>query len=174
MSSISHPLNFSSAQPIRDFRAHRVCAGREGGDQFAFFIEQEFAEVPGNGIVHSFFLSLVFQVFVQGVCIVPLHGNFLGHGKAHAIILLAECLDLGVAAGFLSHEIISRKPHDHQLVRVLFIEFFQFLVLGRQAAAGGGVYDQDLLAFELFESDRIAIQSGYFKIIDRAAEQQGG
>jgi hypothetical protein len=64
---------------------------------------------------------------------------------------LAKGLDLLVGARVLGAELVTREAEDFELVGILFldgcVELLEGAELGGEAALGGGVDDEDDLAF---------------------------
>ena len=85
--------------------------------------------------------------------IVHFDRDLIGHRKAHTVVAFAEIADLFVAAGLLSHKIVGRKAHDHQLFAIGLIKLLEPFVLRGQPTARSGIYDQDLFALEIREAD---------------------
>jgi len=58
---------------------------------------------------------------------------------------------------FLATKLVTRETKDDELIWVgrgdLLVQRLEALVLGREAAFGGGVYDEDDFAFVVFEGD---------------------
>lgn len=66
---------------------------------------------------------------------------------------MAEVLDLVIGPGLLGAELVTRKPEDLEVLRVLgldvLVELLKAGVLGRETAFGGGVDDEHDLALEV-------------------------
>jgi hypothetical protein len=92
--------------------------------------------------------------------VVAVDVDLLHDGKGHAVVDLAEALDLVVGAGLLAAELVAREAEDDEVVGVLLLDlvpdFFEPGVLGREAAFGGGVDDEDDFAFVVGEGDLLA------------------
>lgn len=73
---------------------------------------------------------------------------------------MAEGLDLIVGAGILATELVARETEDGEVFRVFglegLVELLEALELRGEAALGGGIHDQDDLAFKGAEGEGLA------------------
>lgn len=83
------------------------------------------------------------------------------NGEADAIVDLAELLNGLVVAGLLAAKLVAGEAEDDKVVGVLLldglVEGLEAGVLGREAALGGGVDDEDDLALVVGEGDFLAL-----------------
>jgi len=88
------------------------------------------------------------------------------HREGDAVVLFAEGADLGLAALFLSAELVAREAEHHQaLVGVAALQLFEALVLRREAAGAGGIDDQERLAAIAVQVDGLAVEGGGIEIV---------
>ena len=105
---------------------------------------------------------VVFQPFIDGLCLVSIHIRFRHHVKGDAIRWLSKVLNLSIAARFLTAELIWREgDYAESIVLILFIERLELgiLTLG-QASFGGNVNDDGDKAEVLGQVDFVAINVG--------------
>ena len=84
----------------------------------------------------------------------------LGHHlERDPIVLGTEFPDFTRGSRLLAAELIAGEAEDDELLTaVLLVQGLELLVLGSVAAAAGGVHDEDPLALELGEVERLAIE----------------
>lgn len=85
--------------------------------------------------------------------------DLLHDGEGHAVVDLAEVLDVVVASGLLAAELVAGEAEDLEL-RVLggdvLVQLLEALVLRGEAAFGGRVDDEDDAALVVGERDLLA------------------
>src|SRR5688572_1574624 len=64
--------------------------GREPIDHLAVAVDQELGEVPLDGLAAEHALGATLQPAIQWMRRIAIHVDFLEHGEADAIVLLAE------------------------------------------------------------------------------------
>lgn len=88
----------------------------------------------------------------NGRGLVAVHVQLAEHGEGHAIIKLAEGLDLVVGAGILRLELVARESENLKVLWVLrlelLVDLLEALELRGEAALGSGVDGEDDLAFQ--------------------------
>jgi hypothetical protein len=81
---------------------------------------------------------LVLQPLKRRVRLVSIDINFSQDREGHAVVYLAEGLDLVVGAGVLATELVAGEPDDFEIVGVrgleVFVEFLETGELGGEAA----------------------------------------
>ena len=113
--------------------------------QVSVLVYQEFFKIPMDiaGKIRVWRFS---EVFKQRANIIALNAYLGAHREGNRKIVVAECLDILVGAGFLSAEIIGRETYNNQFVFVSFVQFFQFFVLWGKTTLGGCVNDEYFFA----------------------------
>ena len=146
------------------FKIFRFDYRRIALNRLAVLGNEEFGEVPldialGFGAVADAFEEgfggfgfetfvllgrrLLFEVHENRVGILSVDIDLLHDLEGHAIVELAELLDLSVRTRILLLELVAGETDDDQpLVFVLLVQFFQTLELRRETALAGGVNDQ--------------------------------
>ena len=80
--------------------------------------------------------------------------NLVKLGELYMIVGGAELLNLGNCAGCLLTELVAREIQNlKSLLIILLVNLLQVLVLRRESATGGGVYNQQHLSFVPLWSD---------------------
>ena len=75
--------------------------------------------------------------------VIAVHVHFRVHRKTHAVVDLAEALDVVRRAWFLFAELVTREPeYDQPAVFEFLIQFFEAFVLRSETTFTGGVHDQ--------------------------------
>ena len=117
--------------------------------------DQELLKVPLDPLEPEQARLLRLHPLVDGLGLVAVDVGLAEDGEADAVVELAKLLDLVVGARVLAVELVAGEAKHDELVRVLggdsLVEFFEALELGREAAFGGGVDNEDHLAGELGE-----------------------
>ncbi len=81
--------------------------------------------------------------------IVAINFNLLHHGERDGILERAKLADLGVSAGLLTAELITRKGENREAATVvLLVELLEARVLARKAALGRDIDDEDDASLE--------------------------
>src|SRR5579875_213267 len=126
--------------------SRRRCHGSVAGDDVALLVDEEFGEVPFDGIAQQAGL-LALQKFVQWMRPLAVDLDLGENRKLDPVIELAKFFDLLVRARLLMAELIAWESEDFEAaIAVLGVQLLQALVLRRVAAAAGGVDDQQHLA----------------------------
>src|SRR5690554_7682077 len=117
---------------------------------------------PTNGVYYS-------EPLVKGVLVLALHRYFIHHGKADAVVELAEFGDFVGGTGFLVHKVVGGEADDYEVVAAVGLpELLQLLVLAGESAFAGGVDDHYFFAAQLLKVEVLALQGFYFKIVEVA------
>lgn len=84
--------------------------------------------------------------------------------ERHAIVNLAEGLDIIVGTGLLGAELVAWEPKDLEVVAVLgfevFVELLETFILWGETALGGGVDDEGHFALKVGEGNWLAFLCG--------------
>lgn len=103
---------------------------------------------------------LLLQPLEQRRSLITVNVQLAQHRERHAVVDLAEGLDLIVGAGILVAKLVAGEAQDGEVIRVLvfdgFVERLEALELGREAAFGSGVHDQGDFALEVGEGVGLA------------------
>jgi len=84
-----------------------------------------------------------------------------GHRKTHRVVERAETADARFVLGFLVAELVARKSQHHQSgLAVVAPQLFQPGVLRGESAARGDVDDQQHVAGEIGQRQRVAVDVG--------------
>ncbi len=132
-------------------------------DHLAVFVHQEFCEIPLDGLGAEQAGCLGRQPLVERMGLTAVDIYLCHHGKAYAVIQLAELGDLFIVALVLRAKLVARKTQHHQpSLAIGLVQFFQSGKLGCEAAGAGGVDNEHGLALVLFQGNRLArdIQGG--------------
>lgn len=120
----------------------------------AISANQELLKVPLNELHSEESRFLVLEPLVHGIGVVAVDLGLTQDWEGHAIVELAEVLNVIVGAGFLAAELVAREANDLE-VGVLgadgLVELLETLVLRGEAALGGDVNYQDNFALVLVE-----------------------
>src|SRR5437870_5470095 len=121
--------------------------GRVAFDDLALAVDQELGEIPLDRLGAEQPRLFLFEVLVQRRRGIAVDVDLGEHRKRHAVIDLAERLDLLLIAGLLRAELIARKAEHFEAAIVhLLVDRFETLVLRRESALARGVDDeQDLV-----------------------------
>ena len=105
---------------------------------------------------------------------VAVYLNLVHHRERHAVVL-RERLDLLVRAALLRAELVARKRQNLEVLRlVLTVQLDELLVvLVRQASRGRDVDDEDRLARELAQLDRLLIDIHHREVVEGARGDGG-
>ncbi len=94
--------------------------------------------------------------------------NLGEHRKGDRKIGSTERGDLVVATRFLVGKIVRWKAkHDEALITISLVEFFQSVILRREAAFGGHIDDQDHSPGVLVERGRVVLDRSERDILKR-------
>lgn len=112
---------------------------------------QELLKIPLHPLKPHQARLLLLQPGIDGRHIVAVHVQLAQHGESHAVVDLAEGLDLVVGTGVLAAELVAGEADDREVVREAgfqgLIEFLETFELRGEAAFGGRVDDEDDFAF---------------------------
>jgi len=141
--------------------------GRDGGRKprldLAIPPDQELLEVPLDPLQPEHAGLLALHPLVQRIGVGAVDLGLAQDGEGHAVVELAEALDVVVGAGLLVAELVAGEAEDLE-VRVGgaegFVQLLETLVLRRQTAFRGDVDDQDDVAFVIAQRDGIAFFCG--------------
>jgi len=127
--------------------------------------DEELLEVPLDPLQAHEARLLVLEPLVEWVGLIAVDVDLAKDREAHAIVDLAEALDLLVGAGVLATELVAGEAKNDKVVRVLLlealVELLEALELGGEAALGGGVDDQNDLALVLLKGLDLAALCGW-------------
>ena len=88
--------------------------------------------------------------------------------EGDVVFFVAKLLDLGLAAGLLTPELVAGKTeHDEPTLAILTIQRFQPLILRREAASAGDIDDKHHLACESSDFFGFAVDGLQFNVVDR-------
>lgn len=114
--------------------------------------DEELLKVPLDALEAHQARLLLLHPGPQGRRLFAVHVELAQHGEGDAVVDLAEGLDVVVGARVLAAELVAGEAEDGEVLRVLLldglVEGFEALKLRGEAAFGGGVDDEDDLAFE--------------------------
>ena len=97
----------------------------------------------------------------------PVHLDFVELRELDAVVGRAELVDFEDAAGCLLSELVAGEVEDFEsLGGELLVEGFQLFVLGREAAAGGGVDDEQHLTLVVGERHGLSVGAGHLDVVD--------
>jgi hypothetical protein len=174
----------------RDFFRRR--SGPKARNDVAGTVDQEFREVPLN-VAGAVFVRLKrLQQLVQVARAAAIDLDLLEQREGDVVLGSGELEDLGICAGFLFTELITREAQDREaLGLVVFVKGTQTCVLRGEASLARDVHDQARRALERrkidrFTGDRIhreIVELGHrsllhasqrdFRLRDRASAIQG-
>jgi hypothetical protein len=121
---------------------------------------EELLKVPLDALETEETSLLVLEPGPEGVGVVTVDLGLLHDGEAHAVVDLAELLDVIVGAGLLAAELVAGEAEDDKVLRVLGLEVGPELleagVLRGEAALGSCVDDEDDLALVVGEGNLLA------------------
>ena len=125
----------------------------EAANDLAIAVDEELFEVPGD--VGSITL-LRLQPGVQLACAITVDLDLGEHRKCGVVLRRGELEDLGIGAGLLQTELVTREPeNDETGCLVVFVERTQTCVLRREASIAGEVDDEADLAAVFVEAHRL-------------------
>jgi hypothetical protein len=126
--------------------------------------DQELLKIPLHALHSQQSRLLVLQPLKRRIRLIPIHINFAEHRETDAVVDLAERLDLVVGARVLPTELIAREADDFKVIRVrgleVFVEFLEAGELGREAAFGGCVDDEDDFVLKVGEGVGVSLLYG--------------
>ena len=133
-------------QLLHDIRLERLrlASTRPPLLDLAILANQELLKVPLDTLQAHQSRLLRLQPLKHGVRTVAVDVDLAEHGKGHAVVDLAEGLDLVVGARVLVVELVAREAEDLKVGVFgldLLVEFLEALELNSEAALGGGVDD---------------------------------
>jgi hypothetical protein len=118
---------------------------------------KELLKVPLNTLETQKTRLLVLEPGPKRVGVVAVDLSLLHDGERHAVVDLAELLDVVVGAGLLATELVAGEAENDKVLRVLLLELGPELlktsVLRSEAALGGCVDDEDDLALVVGEGN---------------------
>lgn len=122
--------------------------------------DEELLKVPLDALEAEKTGLLVLEPGPEGVGVVAVDLSLLHDGEAHAVVELAELLDVIVGTRLLTTELVAGETEDDKVLRVLALEVGPELleagVLRGEAALGGSVDDEDDLALVVGEGNLLA------------------
>ena len=126
------------------WRGHRAEPGHHG----ARAIDEELLEVPCDRIVVGGTWLLAAQPFVQVACTVAIDLDLGEHREVRVVLRRGELEDLGVGAGFLRPELVTRKSENGETaLGEIGLKSTQTCVLRSKASKTRDVDDEgDLVA----------------------------
>ena len=131
--------------------AHAERAGRH----YPVLPHQEFLKVPLYPLEPEHPRHLRLHPLVHRLRLVAIHVRLAQHRKRNAVVGQAEGLNGVIVTGVLLHELVAGEAQDDEVVRVrgldLLVELLETFELGREAAFGGGVDDEDDFVLEVRE-----------------------
>lgn len=92
---------------------------------------------------------------------VTVHVQLAQNGESHAVVDLAESLDLIVGTGILTAELVAREAEDEEVLGMLgfdgLVEGFKALELRGEAAFRGSVDDKDDFALQRGKGEGLSL-----------------
>ena len=141
---------------------------------YPILAHQKFLKVPLYPLETEQPRDLRLHPLVQGLRLVAIHVRLAQDRERDPVVGQAEGLDGVVVPWVLLHELVAGEAQDDEVVRVLGLDFFverlETFELGREAAFGGGVDDQDDFVFEVGEGVGLA----FFCVGGRMSAKWGG
>ena len=191
-STIFHRFFQSPLQQLFDFRSHsfRCLGGFEACCHISFSVDEEFSEVPFNGVVvqemgivlfdevqedlcigmvHVQALEALFlcEVLEEGLGIIAAYIAFTEHGEGDAIVQAAEFLDFSVACRILFCKLVAWEAQHHEApVFIGIVQLFQSFKLGREAAFAGGIHNEKDLALVVGQGNFLSLSIDCFEIVN--------
>lgn len=130
-------------------------------DDLSVSRNEELLKVPLDGLVAHKARLLFLQPAEDGGGLAAIHIELAEYGECHAIVELAEGLDVIVGAGVLAAELVAGKSEDGELFGVALlqglVELFEAFKLRGEATLGRGVHDENDLALEGGERESLAL-----------------
>lgn len=168
-SKLSRPgtrLLLRLAQLLQNGRLERLGLGRRRPAPLdtPVLADQELFEVPLDRLDAHDAGLLLLEPLPHGVGAGAVDVDLFEHGKADAVVDLAEALDLIVGARVLAAELVAGEAEDDKVVAVLLadalVEGLESGELRGEAALGGRVDDEDDLALVVGEGNLGALLCG--------------
>jgi len=120
-------------------------------------VDQEFGEIPFDGLAAKGSRDLRFQKRIERVSVLAIDVDFFEQRKANLISHFAKIGNFLAVARFLLAELVAREAQNCKALIFEFpIKLLQSAILRREAAAAGRVDDQQHLAFERLQRNRFA------------------
>ncbi len=95
---------------------------------------------------------------------IAIHIGLAQYRERHAIVDLAEALDIIVGSWLLAAKLVAREAKDDEVVAVggfdFLVEGLETFVLGCEAALGGSVDDEDYFSFVGIEGNGCSFLCG--------------
>src|SRR5665213_2497644 len=160
---------FIASKRLLDVRRNRIrrVVGRIALQHAALAVDQALGEVPLDGLAAEEPRLLRLEELIQRRRGVAVDVDLREHRETHVIREVAELRDLGIRARLLLAELIARKAQYVEAARVeLLLQRLEAGVLRREAALAGDVDDQQHIAIESVELDRLAANVGDGEIMD--------
>lgn len=118
---------------------------------------KELLKVPLDALEAQKTRLLVLEPGPKRVGVVTVDLGLLHDGEGHAVVELAELLDVVVGAGLLATELVAGEAENDKVLRVLLLELgpelLETSILGSEAALGGCVDNEDDLALVVGEGN---------------------
>ena len=146
------------------FYIGHLVAGFKAFEHFAIGRNQEFGKVPTYVVL---VLGIGLEPCVERNLVLAVYLNLVKLGECDMIVGSAELLDFGNGAGSLSAELVAREIQNLESLLIVFlINLLQILVLRRESATGGGIYNQQELSLVLFQTYFFTLIILYLERID--------
>jgi hypothetical protein len=140
--------------------------------------DEELLKVPLDTLEAEKTGLLVLEPGPEGVGAVAIDVGLLHDREAHAVVELAELLDVIVGAGLLAAELVAREAEDDKVIRVLALEVGPELlktgVLRGEAALGGSVDDEDDFALIVGKGNLLAALVKRLKVVKASSRGHVG
>lgn len=118
---------------------------------------KELLKVPLDALEAQETRLLVLEPGPKRVGVVAVDLGLLHDGECHAVVELAELLDVVVGAGLLATELVAGEAENDKVLGVLLLELgpelLETSILGSEAALGGCVDNEDDLALVVAEGN---------------------
>lgn len=118
---------------------------------------KELLKVPLDALEAQQTRLLVLEPGPKRVGVVAVDLGLLHDGECHAVVELAELLDVVVGAGLLATELVAGEAENDKVLGVLLLELgpelLETSILGSEAALGGCVDNEDDLALVVAEGN---------------------
>ena len=149
------------------FQTVRRLHGAIAFNRLALFVDEEFCEIPFDGLCTEQAGFGGFQKAIQRMGIGAVDLDFFKQRKADVEIRFTKLRDVCAASWFLLAKLITGEGQHRKPARpVLLVQVFQVTVLRREAAAAGRVDDQQHLAVVVAQWHRAAIEHFCTEIVD--------
>lgn len=143
------------------FQSFRLSQTAPASNNLSVGGNEELLKVPLDRLVAHDARHLILQPGENGSGLAAVDIQLAEHGECHAVVELAEGLDIIVGAGILATKLVARESEDGEIIAVALlqglVELFEALELRGEAALGGGVNDEDDLALERGEREFLAL-----------------